>query len=272
MQNRIDIPAEISACERILALDDMRLNLELSQAGLDPEGLGQRLERGLAITSAGASITVDDHEPQGGEHRNQRPQPPPFAQTAHASRPSASAAALIAAAPALATFECSGRIRFFDSKRGFGFFAADDGQGDVLVHIFHLRAAGYCTAYEGARIHALVHRTQKGLQVSRILSMDESSAVHPSQIPQRTREKVQPESDWARATVKWYNREKGYGFLSEGEGSPDCLVHADTLQRWGIAPLWPKQVVEMRWGMTPKGRMVAEIRYPDGLPGLPPVH
>jgi cold shock protein len=272
MQNRTDLPADINACERILALDDARLNLELSKAGLDPEGLGQRLDAGLVINTSSASADADagQQDPQHGERRHQGPQPPSPATATHAS--STSAAALIAATPALATFESSGRMRFFDARRGFGFFVADDGQGDVLVHIFHLRAAGYLTAYEGARVHALVHRTQKGLQVSRILSMDESSAVHPSQLPQRTREKVQPESDWVRASVNWYCCQRGFGFVSESDGAPDCLVHADTLRRWGVAPLRPKQAVEIRWGTTPKGRMVAEIRYLDSLPGLPPVH
>ncbi len=83
---------------------------------------------------------------------------------------------------------------------------------------------------------------------------------------------MQAESDWVPTVVKWYNRERGYGFVCEGEGCPDCLVHADTLRRWGVAPLRPTQAVEIRWGMSSKGRMVAEIRHPGGLSGLPPVH
>jgi CspA family cold shock protein len=74
------------------------------------------------------------------------------------------------------------------------------------------------------------------------------------------------------ASVKWYNRQKGYGFVCEGEGSPECMVHADTLQRWGVAPLCPKQVVEIRWGTGSKGRKVAEIRYPGGSSSFPPIH
>ena len=251
MQNRIDVQAEINACERIRAFDETRLNLELSKAGVDPEKLTQRLEKelGVAGSCCGGSSSVMARESQP---------------------PAASAPAL--ATPTLGTFEIAGRMKFFDARRGYGFFVADGDTGDVMVHVLHLRHAGYQTAYEGTRIHAIVHSTPKGLQVSRILSMDESAAVHPSQLPQRTREKVQPESDWVRVWVKWYNMGKGYGFVCEGEGSPDAMVHADTLRRWGVAPLWPKQVVEVRWGMSSKGRMVVEIRCLHGLPGLPPVH
>jgi len=105
-----------------------------------------------------------------------------------------------------------------------------------------------------------------------IISMDESSAVHPSLLPQRTRQKVQAQSDWVAVTVKWYDRIKGFGFVSEGPTAPDCFVHADTLRRWGLAALRPGQVVEVRWGMSPRGRMAADIRHGEGLPPLPPVH
>jgi CspA family cold shock protein len=251
MPNRIDVVTEMDACERIRALDEKRLDLELGRAGIDLQKL-MRLAAGPGITVPGASGA------------SERPAHPDLVPTP--------AAAQAASAPELPTFELAGTVKFFDARRGYGFFAGDGNQGDVLMHVLHLRAAGHQTAYEGARIHAMVHRTSRGLQVSRILSVDESAAIHPSQIPPRTREKVQTASDWVRAKVKWYNRDKGYGFVCEGEGSPDCMVHADTLQRWGVAPLRPQQTVEIRWGMSSKGRMVAEIRCPGGLPGFPPVH
>lgn len=272
MQNRIDVLAEIDACERIRAFDETRLNLELRKAGVDPEGLTQWLERGLGIKPQSASIDVVESPQAGEDSPRQGVQPPLPALAPDPRQPVASAAAMAAGAPELGAFELAGKMKFFDARKGYGFFTADGDRGDVLVHILHLRAAGYQTAYEGARVHAMVHRTSKGLQVSRILSVDESSAIHPSQIPQRTREKVQAESDWMRARVKWYNCDKGYGFVCVSEGSPDCMVHADTLQRWGVAPLRPQQVVEIRWGMSSKGRMAAEIRYPGGFSGLPPVH
>jgi len=273
MPNRIDVLAEIDACERIRAFDEKRLDLELSKAGVDSQILTLRLAAELGITVPGASVGACEQAPPAEAHRHQGGQPPPLPALApDPAASAASAAAMSARAPELDTFELAGNVKFFDARRGYGFFAADGDQGDVLVHILHLRAAGYQTAYEGARVHAIVHRTARGLQVSRILSVDESSAIHPSQIPQRTHEKVQAESDWVRAQVKWYNRDKGYGFVCEGEGSPDCMVHADTLQRWGVAPLRPQQMVEIRWGMSSKGRMVAEIRCPGGTSGLPPVH
>ncbi len=64
---------------------------------------------------------------------------------------------------------------------------------------------------EGTRIVALIQRRDRGFQAFRILSMDQSTAVHPSQLPPvRTHVQVTPSSGLERAIVKWFNRTKGF--------------------------------------------------------------
>ncbi|ABE39760.1 cold-shock DNA-binding protein family [Rhodopseudomonas palustris BisB5] len=165
--------------------------------------------------------------------------------------------------------EIGGVIKWFDASKGYGFIVPDNGAADVLLHVTVLRRDGYQTAYEGARIVVECVQRAKGYQAFRVVSMDESTAIHPAQmLPPRTHVSVTPTSGLERAQVKWFNRLRGFGFLTCGEGTPDIFVHMETLRRYGMTELRPGQYVLVRFGPGSKGMMAAEIQPESGAPGL----
>ncbi len=163
-------------------------------------------------------------------------------------------------AASLSLVEIAGRIKWFDASKGYGFIIPDNGMPDVLLHVTTLRRDGFQTALEGTRIVCEAATRSKGLQVLRVVSMDESTAVHPAQLQTRTHVQVAPTSGYEICVVKWFNRVRGFGFVSRGDGTEDIFVHMETLRRYGIAELKPGDSLLVRFGDGPKGLMAAEVR------------
>jgi cold shock protein len=160
-------------------------------------------------------------------------------------------------------FVVSGLIKWFDISKGYGFIIPDDGPPEVFLHVSCLRNSGFQTVYEAARIVCEATRSSKGLHAVRICSLDNSNAVLPAQLPQRTHADATPESEWKAATVKWFNRLRGFGFLTSGPHTPDIFVHNETLRRFGFTELRAGQRVLVRYGNGPNGLIAAELRLQE---------
>jgi len=155
------------------------------------------------------------------------------------------------------TVTVEGQVKWFDFAKGYGFIAPFDGSPDILLHQACVRQSGVRTVKEGATLVCEAIKGPRGLQASRLISIDNSTAqAMPAPFD---RQAVPPQGDWLDGHVKWFNRAKGYGFLSRGPGTPDVFVHMETLRRAGLTELSQGQALRFRVGEGPKGELAAEV-------------
>ena len=64
----------------------------------------------------------------------------------------------------------------------------------------------------------------------------------------------------ATGTVKWFNGEKGYGFIAQDGGGPDVFVHFSAIEGSGYRNLEENQAVEFEITQGPKGPQAEKVR------------
>jgi cold shock protein len=173
----------------------------------------------------------------------------------------------VPAGPAL-----DGIVKWFNPEKGFGFVELTDGSGDVFLHIAVLQSAGHDTVEPNAKLSVQVGAGQKGRQVTAVLSVDASTASEaPRDSRQSPRASHSPRSSSFQARpdpataisvdgiVKWYNPDKGFGFVSCEDGEKDVFVHASVLERAGVRGLDEGTRVSMKVVKTQKGREALSI-------------
>ena len=161
----------------------------------------------------------------------------------------------------------TGRVKWFDSTRGFGFIVSDEVEGDVLLHFSVLREHGRRSVPEGALIECVPMRQERGLQAQRVLSIDLSSALpvqprSPISTSERADRKALADAagEFQPVEVKWFNRVKGYGFVNRGGEEEDVFVHMETVRHAGLGELHPGQRLEARVASSAKGLTAVELR------------
>jgi len=156
-------------------------------------------------------------------------------------------------------------VKWFNPEKGFGFVELSDGSGDAFLHETVLAQSGISAVQPGDTLEVAIGPGHTGPHVTEVLSVDRSTAVPaaPRGSSPRPATSGGPSSDLAveeTGTVKWFNAEKGFGFIARDNGGKDVFVHISALERSELPGLneGERVVVDVVEGR--KGLEAARIR------------
>lgn len=153
--------------------------------------------------------------------------------------------------PAITHREISAVVKWFNPAKGFGFVQPSDGSPDAFMHVSVVNRSGHRHLPQGATIVCDLCAGPKGPQVA---------TVHSVEAPPETAD-FDPDGGTTEieGTVKFYNREKGFGFVVPDDGGKDVFISARVLERAGMQNLGPEQRVRMLTRVGHKGPMADSI-------------
>lgn len=159
----------------------------------------------------------------------------------------------------------SGHLKWFDPAKGYGFVVPDipshTGGQDVLLHVSVLRDAGFETASEGSVLLFTAAQRARGWQVENIAKLELATPPQPVIHNVSAASMTESNAPYVEATVKWFNRTKGFGFLCEDGSTDDIFIHAEVLRRMGVDQLMPGQIVRVRTAPGKNGTMAVDIQF-----------
>jgi CspA family cold shock protein len=160
-------------------------------------------------------------------------------------------------------------VKWFKPEKGFGFVQIGDGSGDAFLSIKALQAIGRETVSYGAKLTVFVEQGERGRQVTKIATIDDSgAATAPTYAASSVSRPSRIGDDLSEAKevfgkVKWFSAEKGMGFAEAEDGGKDVFIHISVVKKAGMADLAEGQRISMRVTETAKGRQAVSIEAMD---------
>ncbi len=151
--------------------------------------------------------------------------------------------------------DISAVVKWFNRAKGFGFVQPSDGSPDAFLHVSVLEQLGRSELDEGTTITCDIAEGHKGPQVAEIHNVDESTASPSSSAPRHGGGFTEE----CEGTVKFFNVEKGFGFIKPDDGGRDVFISARTLERAGLGMLESNQRVRVATRMGLKGPMAESV-------------
>jgi CspA family cold shock protein len=159
-----------------------------------------------------------------------------------------------------------GQVKWYDPVKGYGFVIPDGGGPDIMVHASCVRAFGKMALTEGARVQLRAAHGQRGMNAQELLDVEEPEVMPEVGAPSglaRPTEYLGPDVEvgpLVPARVKWFDKQKGFGFVNIFGRAEDVFVHMETVRRCGFQDLASGEGMAVRTFRGPRGLMVAELR------------
>ena len=160
----------------------------------------------------------------------------------------------------------TGRVKWFDVTKGYGFIIAEGCDTDVLLHGNVLRGFGQNSVANNARIEVVVQNSERGCQAAEILSiappdvqsgLDSMRGFLGPDVTADAGQGLRP------ARVTWFDRAKGFGFANAFGSAEDVFLHIEVLQACGLSEVQPGEAIAIRTARGPRGRMAWDIKVWD---------
>ena len=162
------------------------------------------------------------------------------------------------------TSAISAVVKWYNPTKGFGFVQPAGEARDAFLHVSVCEAAGFGEVQQGTVLRCSLEERERGLQVTVIHGIESLPEGAPEPRPPSPRRHDRGESGPERSvsgTVKFYNGDKGYGFVVPDDGGPDIFVAGRLLARCGISDLISGQTLQLKAHDGPKGKRGAPKKH-----------
>ncbi|MGB0570852.1 MAG: cold-shock protein [Alphaproteobacteria bacterium] len=150
----------------------------------------------------------------------------------------------------------SATVKWFNPIKGFGFVKPANGTGDAFIHVSVLEAAGQKDLQDGAELECEIEQGPRGPMVSIIHSITAGSG--------EATEAVDENAPVTEGVVKFFDANKGYGFVVPDGDGPDVFVSGRVVAQSGLRMLEADTRVRVTTKMGDKGPLAQSVELLDG--------
>ena len=149
--------------------------------------------------------------------------------------------------PAIVYENITTTLKWYNMEKGFGFIKLPEKDGDAFLHASQLTNFQATEYPEGMTIICDIIKGQKGLQVSIIHSIDDSKVFSSDN-------NISGDiSGQKKGCVKFFNSDKGFGFITLDDEEGDAFIASRVLERCGLMSIEEKQRVMVTLKKSDKG-------------------